>query len=156
MHFHRILLFAVYSEGQGVRILALDYGDKRIGAAVCDELGIAARGLTTIIRKNNQADINVISEIIANLGVKKVVIGYPKRIDGSEGRQCEKVNSFIKRLETHLSIPVVRWDETLSTKEAETIIKERTRARGQKKKDIIDRIAASIILQNYLDHQKKQ
>jgi putative Holliday junction resolvase len=154
MYFHRILLFAVYSEGQDVRILALDYGDKRIGAAVCDELGIAARGLTTIIRKNNKADIHVISEFIANLDVKKVVIGYPKRIDGSEGRQCEKVNSFIKRLETHLSIPVVRWDETFSTIDAQDIVRENGRMRGKKRKDVIDRVAASVILQSYLDSQR--
>jgi putative holliday junction resolvase len=134
-----------------LRILALDYGDKRIGAALCDELEIAAHGLTTIIRKNSKADIDRISEFITKLGVEKIVVGYPLRIDGSEGRQCEKVNSFINRLETHFSIPIVRWSETFSTKEAEDIMKENGHLRGKKKKNIIDRIAASVILQSYLD-----
>ena len=132
-----------------MRILALDYGDKRIGVAICDELEIAAHGLTTIIRKNSKADINMISEFITNLRVEKIVVGYPIRIDGSEGRQCEKVNSFISRLETHFSIPVVRWNETFSTKEAEDIMKGNGHVRD--KKNIIDRIAASVILQSYLD-----
>lgn len=136
-----------------MRILALDYGDKRIGAAICDELEFAAHGLTTIIRKNSKADINMISEFITKLGVEKIVVGYPIRIDGSEGRQCEKVNSFISTLETHFSIPIVRWDETFSTKEAEHIVKGNGHGRGKKKKNIIDRIAASVILQSYLDFQ---
>jgi len=132
----------------------LDYGDKKIGAAICDELEIAAHGLTTITRKNNKADIEVISNFIKNLDVEKVVVGYPKRIDGSEGRQCEKVNSFIGKLEGHLSIPIVRWDETFSTKEAEDIVRKNGRISRKKKKNIIDRIAASVILQSYLDFQK--
>ena len=139
-----------------MRILALDYGDKRIGAAICDELEIAAHGLTTIMRRNSNADINMISEFITNLGVEKIVVGYPVRIDGSEGRQCEKVNHFISRLETHFSIPIVRWNETFSTKEAEDIMKENGYVRGKKKKNIIDRIAASVILQSYLDSQANQ
>lgn len=139
-----------------MRILALDYGDKRIGAAICDKLEIAAHGLTTVTRKNSKADIEVISNFIRNLGVEKVVVGYPKRIDGSEGRQCEKVNSFISKLEAHLSIPVVRWDETFSTKEAQDIVRENGRMSGKKKKNIIDRIAASVILQSYLDFQRSK
>ena len=134
-----------------MRILALDYGDKRIGAAVCDELGIAAHGLTTIIRKNTESDIDKISELVTNLGVEKIVVGYHIRIDGSEGRQCEKVNGFISKLETHFSIPIVRWDEAFSTKDAEDVMRGNNRRRDKQKKNRIDRIAASIILQSYLN-----
>ena len=132
-----------------LRILALDYGERRVGVAICDELGIAAHGLATIIRKNREADMAAISAFIKRFDVDRIVIGYPIRLDGSEGIQCEKVNRFIHRLETCFKLPVTRWDEALSTKEAEAIMQNN----GKKKrgKMDIDRIAASVILQSYLD-----
>ena len=135
-----------------MRILALDYGEKRIGVAICDELGIAAHGLATIFRKNREADMAAVSAFISRYGVDRIVIGYPIRLDGSEGIQCEKVNRFIHRLETWFKLPVDRWDEALSTKEAETIMENNGQSKRKREKKMdVDRIAASIILQNYLD-----
>jgi putative Holliday junction resolvase len=133
-----------------LRILGLDYGDRRIGVAICDELGITAQGAATINRKNRDADLGAIADLVRRHEIERIVIGYPLRLDGSEGIQCEKINRFCRRLEARLSLPVIRRDETLSTKEAEEILR-RIGSRQKKRKGIVDRIAASIILQGYLD-----
>jgi putative holliday junction resolvase len=138
-----------------MKILGLDYGSRRIGVAISDELGMIARGLTTLMRKNREADLDAIVKLVSLEGIEKIVIGYPLRLDGSEGIQCEKINRFIGRLEMRLSLPVVRWDETLSTKEAEQLLYKRGLCRS-KEKTIVDRIAASIILQGYLDAMARQ
>jgi putative Holliday junction resolvase len=138
-------------KGANLRILGLDYGDRRIGVALCDELEIAAHGLTTIVRRNRETDMTVISGLIERFNVDMIVIGYPTRMDGSEGIQCEKVNRFVRRLESRFHLPVMRWNETLSTKEAEDIMRADTPGKRKQKKIEIDRVAASIILQRYLD-----
>jgi putative Holliday junction resolvase len=134
-----------------LRILSLDYGDRRIGAAITDELGIAAHGLTTIVRKNREADMETLSSLVKEWEIDTIVIGYPRRIDGSEGIQCEKVNRFAVRLENRFHLPVIRWDETFSTKEAEDILRNDRPKNSKKNKLAVDRVAASIILQSYLD-----
>lgn len=134
-----------------MRILALDYGDSRIGAAICDELGIAAHGLETIVRKNRGRDMAALSSIIEKFHIERIIVGYPVRMDGSEGIQCEKVNRFIRRLETAFSLPVIRHDETLSTKEAEYLLNTNGTARKKRGRGDVDRVAASVILQSYLD-----
>ena len=133
-----------------MRLLGLDYGDRRIGVAICDELGMTARGIATVVRKNRDADLAAIAEFVERFGVEKIVIGYPLRLDGSEGIQCDKVNRFARRLETRLSVPVIRRDETFSTKEAEELLRE-TGVRREKHRAVVDRLAACIILQGYLD-----
>jgi putative Holliday junction resolvase len=138
------------SKGWKMRVLGLDYGDRRIGVAICDELGMTARGIATIVRKNRDADLAVIAGLIERFGVEKIVIGYPLRLDGSEGIQCDKVNRFARRLEARLSMPVIRRDETFSTKEAEALLRE-TGVRREKKRAVVDRLAACIILQGFLD-----
>ncbi len=137
-------------EEQRVRILGLDCGSRRIGIAVCDELGMTAQGVTTLVRKNREADLAAVVELVKRYRIERIVVGYPLRMDGSEGIQCEKVNRFIRRLEARLSLPIERWDETLSTKEAEDLLRERG-IRPQKRKHFVDRVAASLILQGYLD-----
>jgi putative Holliday junction resolvase len=133
-----------------MRILGLDYGSRRIGVAICDELGMTAHGVATIARKNREADLGAIDDLVRRHGVERIVIGYPLRLDGTEGIQCEKINRFIRRLEARLSLPVIRWDETLSTKEAEELLRQGG-VRREKRRGIVDRVAASIILQGYLD-----
>jgi putative Holliday junction resolvase len=133
-----------------LRILGLDYGEKRIGVAICDELGFTAQGLPTIIRKTKKHDWEILGNLIKNYKVEKIVIGYPVRLDGSEGIQCEKVNRFTALLETNFSLPVVKWQETLSTKEAEEILIN-SGVRWEKRKKMVDKLAACIILQGYLD-----
>lgn len=130
--------------------MGLDYGSRRIGVAVCDELGMTAQGAATINRKNRQADLDAIADLVRRYDIERIIIGYPLRLDGSEGIQCEKVNRFCRRLEARLSLPVIRRDETLSTKEAEEILCQ-TGVRPKKRKGSVDRVAASIILQGYLD-----
>jgi putative Holliday junction resolvase len=136
-----------------MRILGLDYGSKRIGVAVCDELGMTAQGLATIARKNRQQDLEEIARFIRKYNVEKIVIGYPIRLDGTEGIQCEKISKFASLLESTFSLPIIKWDETLSTKEAEEIL-IRANMRRDKRKNIVDRVAASLILQGYLDSQE--
>lgn len=137
-----------------MRILGLDYGEKRIGAAVCDELGLTAQGLPTLIRKTKKNDLEILNQWIGNYSVQKIVIGYPLRMDGSEGIQCEKVNRFARLLAKTFFLPVIKWPETLSTKEAEEILRS-SGVRWQKRKEKVDRLAACLILQSYLDYIAK-
>ena len=137
-----------------MRILCLDYGEKRIGAAICDELGMTAQGLPTIIRKNKKHDLDILGNMIKSYNVEKIVIGYPVRLDGSEGIQCEKANRFSVLLDKTFSLPVIKWPETLSTKEAEEILIN-SGVRWQKRKKMVDKLAACLILQNYLDSADK-
>jgi len=134
----------------GMRILGLDYGTKRIGVALCDELGLTGQGLTTIVWKNRNQVLNALEVLVRNHSVEKIVIGYPLRLDGTEGIQCEKVNRFVRLLEARLSIPVIKWDETLSTQTAEEILIQ-SGVHREKRKKIVDKLAAGIILQGYLN-----
>ena len=137
-----------------MRVLGLDYGEKRIGVAICDELGMTARGIATISRKYWKRDIEQISGLVREYDVEKIVIGYPVRLDGTEGIQCEKVNRFIDVLEGGVSVPVVKWNEALSTKEAESLLIEADMNR-RKRRGVVDKLAAAIILQDYLDHNQQ-
>ena len=137
-----------------MRILGLDYGEKRIGAAICDELGMTAQGLPTILRKSKKHDLDILGNLIKSYTVEKIVIGYPILLDGSEGIQCEKVNRFSVLLDKTFSLPVIKWPETLSTKEAEEILIN-SGVRWQKRKKMVDKLAACLILQNYLDSADK-
>ena len=133
-----------------MRILGLDYGEKRIGVAVCDELGMTAQGLPTLIRKTKRHDLDILNQWIRNYNVERIVVGYPLRLDGSVGIQCEKVNRFASLLEKTFSLPVVKWPEAMSTKEAEEILIQ-SGIRWQKRKEKIDKLAACLILQSFLD-----
>jgi len=134
-----------------MRILSIDYGSKRIGLAICDELGLTAQALSTITRKNREKNLEEIDAVIKQYNVETIVVGYPLRLDGTEGIQCEKVNRFVDILESRFSLPIIKWDETLSTKEAEEILIEANISR-KKRKDVVDKLAAAIILKSYLDY----
>jgi putative Holliday junction resolvase len=147
-------LLEAVCQGLCLRILCLDYGEKRIGAAICDDLGMTAQGLPTIIRKSKKHDLDILGNLIKSYNVEKIIIGYPVRLDGSEGIQCEKVNRFSVLLNKTFSLPVIKWPETLSTKEAEEILIN-SGVRWQKRKKMVDKLAACLILQNYLDSADK-
>ena len=134
-----------------MRILGIDYGSKRIGVAVCDELGLTAQGLATIVRKDRERDMEALAVYVREYHVEKIVIGYPVMLDGTEGIQCEKVNRFADVLESKFPLPVIKWDESLSTKEAERVLIEANMSR-KKRKRVVDKLAAVIILQGYLDY----
>jgi putative holliday junction resolvase len=138
-----------------LRILGLDYGEKRIGVAISDELGLTAQGVSTIIRKNNKQVMEELKQVIHRYQVEQIAIGYPLRLDGSAGIQCDKVNHFGRYLETAFGLPVILWDETLSTKEAEEILRESS-VHWKKRRQVVDKLAATLILQGYLDHLSRK
>lgn len=137
-----------------MRILGVDYGEKRIGLAVCDELGMTAQALPTLIRKTKKHDLEILHSVIRNYSVESIVVGYPVRLDGSEGIQCEKVNRFMYLIEKTFLLPVLKWPETMSTKEAEAILIS-AGVHWRKRKQKVDQLAACLILQNYLDYASK-
>ena len=138
-----------------MRILGIDYGEKRIGLAVSDELEITARGISVIERKSKEASLDAIAAVVSEYRVGAVVVGYPLRLDGSAGIQCKKVDRFIASLQEIISVPVIAWDETLSTKEAEGLLRETGKAK-RKQRGVVDRIAAAFILQDYLNQKARQ
>jgi len=131
-----------------MRILGLDIGDKRIGIAISDEMGWTAQGLKTISRDKDE--ISEIKEIIEGYEVKEVIIGLPKNMDGSIGPQGEKVIAFVERLKANISLPILLWDERLSTVSAEKTLLKADLSR-RKRKALRDRLSAQFILQGYLD-----
>lgn len=139
-----------------MRKIALDVGDVRIGVAVSDPLGITAQGLTVIERVGIRKDCDIIMDLIKEYECDAVVIGLNKRLDGSDTPQTEKVYEFKRMLENKMRsskmghIPIVFQDERLSTTEAEKILIEADVSRKNRKK-VIDKQAAVIILQRYLD-----
>ncbi|TCT16884.1 putative Holliday junction resolvase [Natranaerovirga pectinivora] len=140
-----------------MRLLGLDFGSKTVGVAVSDLMGWTAQGLEVIKRKeenNLKATILRISEIIKEYEVEKIILGLPKNMNNSIGERAEKALKFKERLEKELNIPVVTWDERLSTMFAERTLLEGDMSR-EKRKKIIDKMAAVIILQGYLDSGQK-
>lgn len=132
------------------RIVALDVGDATIGVAVSDELGITANPVETIRRsKSIKADLRQVEELLQRLEASTVVVGMPLNAEGEEGEQALKVRDFFERLARRLRIPVVTWDERFSTLEAEEIMIDLGRSRARRRK-VIDKMAAAIILENYL------
>jgi len=136
-----------------MRVLALDAGDKRIGVAVSDPLGIIAQGVTVITRKNLEADLKEIEKIIGEYKAESVVVGMPINMDGTKGKSAEKVNEFVETLKSRLSIPVYTYDERLSTKESEKFLISADVSR-KKRKSVIDKMAAQLILESYLERLK--
>ncbi|MDD5170815.1 MAG: Holliday junction resolvase RuvX [Syntrophales bacterium] len=137
-----------------MKILGLDYGDRRIGVAVSDESELVAEGLTTIVRKNRRTDLHALGELIEANRVEEIVIGYPIRLDGMEGIQCEKVKQFADLVKRIFHRPVIFWDEAFTTKDAEDMMM-RVNVKKERRRSMVDRIAASMILQNYLDARRK-
>ena len=138
-----------------MRILGLDYGESRIGVAMSDETEIVATGLTTLVRKSREKDLHALAVMIETHRVEKLVVGFPLRLDGTEGIQCEKVRHFARLLDKAFHLPVVLWEESFSTKDAEAYMAE-AKVKRHKRRAIVDRIAASIILQSYLDSGRKE
>ncbi|RBP68392.1 putative Holliday junction resolvase [Alkalibaculum bacchi] len=132
------------------RILGLDVGDKYIGVAVSDLLGITAQGVSTLRRQKLDEDLDQIKKIVEEYQVKQIVIGLPKNMDGSIGIQGNKAINFGNYLKKRLNCEIIFWDERLTTKIAQNILIEGN-VRREKRKAFIDKIAAQSILQNYMD-----
>ena len=135
------------------RIMGLDVGDKTIGVAVSDLMGLTAQGVKTIKRVGKKKDIEALKEIIKERQVNKIVSGLPKNMNGTLGPQGEKVIKFCELLEEETGIKIEYWDERLSTVAAERTLIQRN-VRRENRKGVIDMVAAVIILQGYLDRQR--
>lgn len=132
------------------RILALDHGTKRIGVALSDEMGWIAQPLETYERRSLEADVAYIRRLVDQHEVAEVVMGLPLRLSGRVGPEAEQVQMFIETLERALPVPVVAWDERLTTKAAEQFLIEGNVSR-KKRKGAVDRVAAALLLQSYLE-----
>jgi putative holliday junction resolvase len=132
------------------RRMGLDVGDRTVGIALSDELGWTAQPFQTLRRKRLQEDLETLGRIASEENVREVVVGMPLHMSGVEGRQARKVKSFAAGLEEKVSVPVVFWDERLSTAAAERILLEADLSRAKRRKQV-DKVAAAIILQGYLD-----
>lgn len=137
------------------RTIALDVGSKRIGVAISDPLGITAQPLTTIHREKKEEDIRKIALLVEQYEVQEIVIGLPKDMQGTYGKSAEGILEFKKQLESSLSIPIKVWDERLSTMAMERFLIEQDVSR-QKRKLVIDKMAAVYILQGYMSSLEKK
>ncbi len=136
------------------RSLGLDIGDRRIGVALSDPEGILASPFTIIHRRDERLDIEAIIDIVNQHEVKQIVVGLPRSMDGSIGRQAEKVKSLTQKLCSHTEVPVEFRDERLTTVSAKRLMQAaNTKKTKRKTKD--DAIAAALILQSYLDEARE-
>ena len=136
-----------------MRILGLDFGSKTVGVAVSDELLITAQGVEMVRRKSPsklRQTLARIEELIEQYGIEKIVLGYPKNMNNTEGERCEKTKEFKEMLERRTGLEVVLWDERLTTVAADRSMME-TGIRRENRKEYVDEIAAIFILQGYLD-----
>jgi len=135
-----------------MRIMGLDVGDKTIGIAVSDLMHLTAQGVKTLKRTNIEEDLKKLEQIIKERDVLKIVVGLPKNMNGSIGAQGEKVLKFAERLKKRFAVEIILWDERLTTVAAEKMLIHGDVSRSKRKR-VIDMIAATYILQNYLDSQ---
>ena len=137
-----------------MRILGLDTGEKRIGVAVSDALGIIARGLFTLERETDEKVVERLKEIILEEEVTEIVVGLPLNMNGSTGPQAKSAIAFADNLREKLKIPIKLWDERMSTVQVERIMIAGGASRKKRKKKI-DKLAAQVILQSYLNSKGK-
>lgn len=130
-------------------MLSLDVGKKRIGLAVSDELGLTAQGIETLQRTRIRDDLSRLKQVTEQWGIRELLVGRPLHLSGDHSRQSEYTREFAERLSKYLNLPVVFWDERLTSKEAERFLRENGVA-PERKSGVIDRMSAVLLLQNYL------
>jgi putative Holliday junction resolvase len=131
------------------RILAIDYGSRRMGLAVSDLLGITAQGIETLQRKTRRADFARLGIVIREYDVREIVLGNPLRMSGEAGVQSQKVAVYAEQLRQRFNLPVHLWDERLTSAEANRLLRE-AELSIQKRAQAVDRMAAVLILQSFL------
>ncbi|MDI9485422.1 MAG: Holliday junction resolvase RuvX [Bacillota bacterium] len=136
-----------------MRLLGLDVGEKTIGVAVSDAMGWTAQGVTVIRRTSKEKDYAALKDLVEEYAVEKFVVGLPIRTDGSFGPEADKIREFGRELEREFRLPVEYWDERYSTAAAERILLEGDVSRA-KRRLVIDKVAAALILQAYLDRKQ--
>jgi len=137
-----------------MRIMGLDFGTKRIGIAVSDELFITAQGMDSLYSKDPKTDIEAISKLVQDNSVEEIVVGLPLNMNGSQSTKTKEVIEFVDRLSKAVTVPVKTWDERLTSMQAERVLLEADMSRAKRRK-LSDKVAAQIILQSYLDSRKK-
>jgi putative holliday junction resolvase len=135
------------------RLLGLDVGARRIGVAVSDELGLTAQAVDTIVRTNKRTDLHHVRRFLERYGATEIVVGHPLHMSGSEGRQAQKAAEFAEELRAKFALPVHLWDERLTTAEAERVLKQ-TSMGIERRREVIDQLAAVLILQSWLDAKR--
>lgn len=139
---------------QNGRILALDVGKRRIGLAVSDELGWTAQGLDTLQRTRIREDLRRLGELAAKWNVSRLLVGRPLHMSGDESRQGEYTREFAARVSEHLQLPVVFWDERLTSAEAERMLRS-AGANLEERKRAVDKLSAVLLLESYLEHGRQ-
>lgn len=132
-----------------MRIAAFDVGDVRIGVAVSDELGLTATGIGVVERVGAARDLEALATLLEPYAPERLVVGLPRNMNGSEGPQAAKVRAFGDRVAAHFGLPVEYWDERLTTVAAERVLLEADMSR-RRRKQVVDKVAATLILQGYL------
>ncbi len=136
-----------------MRWMGLDFGTKTVGVAISDELGITAQPVETITRKSNtklRKTLARIEQLVLEYRITDIVLGYPKNMNNSEGARVEATKEFGEMIKRRVGLPVIFWDERLTTMESERILIE-TNIRRENRKAYIDQMAAVLILQSYMD-----
>jgi len=136
-----------------MRLLGLDVGDKVVGVALSDETATIAGGLDTLRRIGPRRDVKAIADLAKRHDVAEIVVGLPLGLDGSTGTQAQKVLAFVETLKIAVRVPIVPWDERFTTVAAQQALIEGEVSRKDRKA-VIDKVAAILILQNYLDYKK--
>lgn len=139
-----------------MKIMAIDFGDSRTGLAVCDKLELLAVPIGVIKESDFENVVEKIVNEIIEKKIDKVIVGYPKNMNGSIGERAKKSECLVAKLQERVqNIPVVLWDERCTTKSATDFLNI-TNTRGQKRKNVIDAVAATIILESYLNYIKNE
>lgn len=136
-----------------MKIMAVDFGDARTGLAVCDRTEFLASPVGVIQETNFKKVVNQVAIATVEYAVGMVVVGHPINMDGSKGARAQKCADFAEELRKRVQVPVVLWDERRSTITAHNMLNEND-VRGQKRKEIIDEVAATVILESYLEYRK--
>lgn len=137
-----------------MRIMGLDVGDRTIGVAISDPLGLTAQGVEVIKRRRPEDDLRRLRELVGEYEVGEIVVGLPRNMDGSHGPRVFTTREFIEYVQPHLAVPVHEWDERLTTAAAQRLLIEADISRRGRKK-VIDKMAAQLILQGFLEARKK-
>jgi putative Holliday junction resolvase len=138
------------SLGQPTRLLGLDVGNRRIGIAVSDLLGITAQGRDTLQRRNKRYDLQQLARVIRDYNVSEIVVGLPRRLSGTDSAQTERVLAFAEDLKKKFALPIHLWDERLTSVQANRLLKE-AELSIEKRAAAVDRVAAMLILQSFMD-----
>ena len=138
-----------------MKIMAVDFGDARTGLAVCDRTEFLASPVGVIHEKEFYQTVNKVAAAVKEYDVKEVVVGYPKNMNGTVGDRAKKCETFVEMLQQIVDVPVKLWDERSTTVSAHEILNE-TNTRGKKRKAVVDAVAATIVLENYLDYRRSQ